>query len=466
VADTRPAAAATDRPSVVSGSRVIIVVSRGPIPPAVDSFVVMPDVTGGAPGSAHSALADQGFEVRSFAESGDLTRGGRVTGQQPPAGTRVPVGTQAVIITSASGRAPDVPLVPLPDVVCMHEVEAVGAVHRAGLAVETVYEYSSRSPEGIVIAQLPDPSVGVAEPRRRNVWPWVIAGVILVALLALLAAWFLSGVEVPNVVGEDRAVAEQRIESAGLRVGQVTTEDADGAEPGTVLEQTPAGGANARRGSAVALVVASEDTDVAVPNVVRMSEEEAVATLEAAGLAVDVTNAPSDAVEEGLVVRQTPGAGQVVPPGTTVGIVVSEGARVENVDVPDVTGLTSQDAERALTEAGLQVAVAESPSTAVASGVVISQLPAAGESVAPGTTIGLQVSTGPPEDDSQVEVPDVVGDSVSAAENELRDAGLQSLRVAVGGTGRPANEVVAQSPAAGDEVAENSTVVLFFSAEQ
>lgn len=463
MADQRPVGS-EERPAIATGSRVIIVVSRGPAPHAARSYVTVPDVIGAEQGSALTKLQEAGFEARVFSDYSSTVKRGRVMGQLPATGLTVPAGATGVVLSSSGPAAGDAPLVPLPDVVGLTEAEAVDTLANAQLSPQVVHDHSPSVAEGIVMAQLPDPSLQQAPPRRP-IWPWVLAAAVAVILLALLAYLFLGQAEVPDVLGQTQTTAEQNIEQAGLEVGEITTTtEIEDAEPGTVVEQSPEGGQQVRRGSTVNLVIAAEDEDVAVPNVIRMTEAEAVAALRDVDLLVEVTNAPSQMVDAGLVISQTPGAGQTVPRGTTVGIVVSEGERVENVQVPNVTGLTRQDAEQALTEAGLRVAVAESPSAEFPSGVVISQLPASGESVAPGTTIGIQVSTGPPESDEQVGVPDVVGDSLAAGQNALSDAGLQSTTVAVAGTGRPANEIVAQTPSGGQQVAPDTTVVLFYSA--
>lgn len=452
---------------VAAGSRVIAVVSRGPAPHAASSYVTVPDVHGAEQGSALSRLQESGLETRVFSDYSSRHKRGRVTGHVPAAGTTVPAGTTAVLLVSSGPPEGDVAEVPLPDIVGLSEAEAAERLSSSGLAPHTVHDYSPNVPEGTVIAQLPDPAAATVV-RRRPIWPWILGALAVLTVLALLLFWFLGRqADVPDVIGQTQTTAEQAIRDSGLSVGSVTTVVDEDAQAGTVIEQDPDAGQRVRRGTAVNLVVSGESPDVSVPNVVRTSEEEAVAALQAAGLEVEVTRAPSGMVPRGQVISQTPSAGQTVPAGTTVGIVVSEGERVENVQVPEVTGLTRQDAERALRDAGLQIAVAESPSEQVAADVVISQLPAAGESVAPGTTVGIVVSTGPPATGADaVEVPNLVGDQLQQAQAELQQLELQATPVGVAGTGRPRNEVVAQTPGGGESVPEGSTVVLFYSAGQ
>ena len=181
---------------------------------------------------------------------------------------------------------------------------------------------------------------------------------------------------------QEEAVKE--LEDAGLEVKVTEAEDAGDAEDGTVVEQNPPAGTEVDEGDEEEIIVAPGVELVEVPDVRKQNQADATKALQEVGLTVSVTRQFSSRVDKGLVIEQSPTAGQKVPAGTTVGIVISDGPEVENVKVPDVVGLKKADAENALTDAGLKVVVAESPSDDVAKDTVIAQLPTAGESVAPG----------------------------------------------------------------------------------
>ena len=124
-----------------------------------------------------------------------------------------------------------------------------------------------------------------------------------------------------------------------------------------------------------------------------------VAALVNAGLIVqpDVFWIPSNSVPYGYVISVNPVGGSVVAQWTYVQILVSLGpsTAASNVTVPSVTGLQQYAAHQAIGQAGLTWNVdlyAYSPS--VAQSYVISQTPAAGSSVAPGTTCQITVSLG------------------------------------------------------------------------
>jgi len=454
---------------IPSGSRVVVVVSAGPHPVAPTAFVQVPEVTGKHQGDALSALQDVGMQAQVFNDYSDTVKRGDVVGQLPAAGASTPAGSEAVLIVS-SGKAP-APTTPaaLPEVVGKSEQEAVSALQQAGFSPQVVREHSPSAPEGKVVGQLPSARSLAAAPSKSNAWVMWVAIAAAVVIVGLLAFFFLRGsgakVVVPDVTGMTQEEAVKELEDAGLevKVTEADEEKAGDADEGTVVEQNPPAGTEVDEGDEEEIVVVPPKQLVQVPDVRKQNQADATKALQEAGLVVSVTRQPSSSVDKGLVISQSPGAGQKVPPGTTVGIIISDGPEVKNVDVPDVVGMTKADAQKALTDAGLKVVIAENPSEDVAKDVVIGQLPGAGESVAPGTSIGIVVSTGPPATPDEVSVPDVVGLTLAEAQQTVSDAGLEAVPVPATGTGKPANQVVAQTPEGGDKAQKGSGIVLYYS---
>ena len=457
-------------PMIPSGSRVVVVVSSGPHPTPPVAFVQAPAVLGENQGNALSALQEVGLQAQVFNDYSDSVKRGDVIGQLPAPGASTPSGSEAVLLVS-SGRAP-APTTPamLPEVVGKTEQEAVSELQQAGFSPQVVREHSPSAPEGKVIAQLPSQRSLAAAPPKGNSWVMWVAIAAAVVLLGLLAFFFLRGsggkVVVPDVTGMTQEEAVKELEDAGLevKVTEADEKEAGDADEGTVVEQNPPAGTEVDEGDQEEIVVVPPKTLIEVPDVRKQNQADATKALQDAGLQVSVTREFSNTVDKGLVISQSPAAGQKVPPGTTVGIAISEGPQVKNVDVPDVVGMTKADAQKELTDAGLKVVIAENPSEDVAKGTVITQLPGAGESVAPGTSIGIVVSTGPAANPDEVNVPDVVGVTLAEAQQTVSDAGLEAIPVPATGSGKPANEVVAQTPEGGTKAQKGSNVVLYYSA--
>ncbi|HUG84508.1 MAG TPA: PASTA domain-containing protein, partial [Euzebya sp.] len=159
-----------------------------------------------------------------------------------------------------------------------------------------------------------------------------------------------------------------------------------------------------------------------------------------------------------------PPAGDQVPPGAEVTVVVSRG--IAQVRVPQVAGGALPDAEAAIAEAQLVLGdvTTEFSDEFPAEGTVISQSLPAGEEVDKGSTIDLQVSAGP----LTVEVPEVQGMSVEDARAAIEGLGLVVVeRTEPQRTLGPfviddANVVLRQIPSAGEQIQRGGEVEIFF----
>ncbi len=140
----------------------------------------------------------------------------------------------------------------------------------------------------------------------------------------------------------------------------------------------------------------SNGDSVVVPDVIGMSLDDATSEITGAGLVVgEVSHEYSETTPAGRVISQEPVGGEKVSAGTEVDLAVSLGS--ETVTVPDVTGMSLDDAKDEITDAGLMVGeVTYDYSETVPEGHVISQEPAGGETVSPGSAVDLVVSLGEP----------------------------------------------------------------------
>lgn len=200
----------------------------------------------------------------------------------------------------------------------------------------------------------------------------------------------------PNVVGDTQAAASSALTAAGFVLGSVTTQASTTVAPGLVISQDPGAGASVPAGSAVNLVVSS---GVTVPNVVGVSLTVASSDLASAGLATgSITQQYSGSAPQGTVIAESPAAGSSVTGGTRVNLVISEGAAPVLTEVPNLIDDTQAAATAALTSASLSLGtVGQQASGTVPAGEVLSQSPAAGDSVAVGSSVNVILSSGSPQ---------------------------------------------------------------------
>ena len=182
--------------------------------------------------------------------------------------------------------------------------DAIARLDEANLDSDVVTEESDQ-PEGRVFAQ--SPTAGTEVDEGSTVTIRVSSGTGTTA--------------VPNAVGLGEAEARDRLVSAGFEVE--TEEVFSDREPGTVVSQNPAAGAQAADGDTVTIQVSKGTGQVDVPNVVGMTRGEAEAALSSAQLEANVVEVPSDE-PAGTVVAQNPVGGQAQQ-GSTVRLNVSRG---------------------------------------------------------------------------------------------------------------------------------------------
>jgi serine/threonine-protein kinase len=203
----------------------------------------------------------------------------------------------------------------------------------------------------------------------------------------------------------------------------------------------------------VDLVVSAGKETTAVPELVGLTEEEALAAIRDSGLTLEtIQREYSTDVEEGVVTSQQPEAGATVELGSSVTIVVSRGT--ELVEVPDVVGKQASEASAEIQGVGLAVQTSEEFSETVARGLVIRQSPQGGVSIEAGSSVSLVISKGP----DVVTVPDVVDETEADAVSAVEDAGLVAAVEYVDSA--EDGIVIEQWPIAGADARRGDTVTL------
>ena len=312
----------------------------------------------------------------------------------------------------------------------------------------------------------PPPPRSVRPEKERRAAPLFLALLVL-ALLGLLAwaGYALLGnqpqeepraamISVPSLVGMDVDVAEDEF---GDDFKIETTAEVEGERPvGTILSQDPEDG-EAREGSTISVEVV--ETQVAdVPDVVGEGRNAAENLLRDAGFEVSTDERESSFGQEGRVMEQSPDGGESVERGSEVTIAVGTGP--ETVLVPNVTGVNEARASQILGEVELVLGEAfEDYSETVPEGSIISQDPGENESVEPGEAVDVTVSLGV----EQVEVPEVYGVSVEAAQARLSSVGINSEPIEVAGD-EAAGTALSTEPGVGALVEPGSTLPLYYSA--
>ncbi|WP_298177230.1 Stk1 family PASTA domain-containing Ser/Thr kinase [Saccharomonospora sp.] len=221
-------------------------------------------------------------------------------------------------------------------------------------------------------------------------------------------------VQVPDLTNLTRDEAEAALEEVNLildpNIEEIEVEDEE--KYGKVVGQDPEDGEEVEQGHSVTIQIGKTPEMVQVPDMTGESFEKAKATLEGLGLVIKREDV-DDEEPEGTVVSQRPNGGNVRE-GYEVVLEVSNGSQAK-FDMPDVIGMTEEEAVSKLREAGwdgthtVQVQPAGDSDDV---GKVLNTSPAAGSPITKSQQIVLYIATDeegstepPPDDDEDSDFP-------------------------------------------------------------
>jgi beta-lactam-binding protein with PASTA domain len=313
-----------------------------------------------------------------------------------------------------------------------------------------VVRRDAKKPKGIVLAQAPKADTQVVQGT----------------IVTLVVSKGAQGVKVPKLTGLAAADAVKQLQSLGL-IATLKQTPAQGAAPGTVVQQLPHPGARAKKGTPVALAVAKGAAAVLVPDETGHSQQDAQHDLQGRGLNVHVVDVASSQ-PSGTVVAQSPPAGSKVQQGSTVRVNVAAEAQPQattthaaTTTAPatttqaqagnDYRGMRLSTAVQKIAQ-GRQQVVVQYVTSSQPAGVVVANSNA-------GNKVQLQVSAGA-HPQASASVPDTTGEDASTAQHDVTSAGFSVLTVQWPVSDASSDGVVVYQTPTG-QAPKGSTVVLY-----
>lgn len=301
-------------------------------------------------------------------------------------------------------------------------------------------------------------------PGRANRLRLGVALVLVVGLIG--GGWFVrqalrpASATIPNVDSMVLAEAQRRLAETQRSAGdglawKITVRKSfnETVQQGAVIRQEPPAGERLDDGGRITLIVSDGPPPVAVPpDMIGRSEPEVEAALVAAGLGKGaVVTLPDEAVPAGQLLTWR--FGEVdrptsLPKGSKVDLVLSAGPAPRQV--PDLAGMTFEQATAELAKIGLGVAEVEEFHPTVKAGEVIRTKEATGSEIPRDAKVTVVVSKGP----DLVTVPSVKGLTLEEAYDRLEGAGLVVGEVFGNGRGKPDST----DPDSGQKVARGTKV--------
>ena len=248
---------------------------------------------------------------------------------------------------------------------------------------------------------------------------------LLIVLLIIGTSWYrISGpgnkIVVPSLAGMSQTQAASAVAEMGLKVDVIQEVFSEDIPKGKVITSDPAGGGRVEIAGTVHLIISKGKDRIEVPDLAGLTVEEAAAALKKSDLKVGrVSEKYSDTFETGLLIDGIPTSGSPVRKDSTVDLIVSKG--LEQVELTNFQGKTSDQAQSELTAAGLIVSSKYEYSDSIPVGTVISQTPSDVSTIGKGQKIELVISKGP----SKIFIPNVYSLSKLAATKILEDLGFK-----------------------------------------
>jgi serine/threonine-protein kinase len=244
---------------------------------------------------------------------------------------------------------------------------------------------------------------------------------VAVAVAALIAIgaggwWLTSGrfTPLPTVDGMSAAAATHALETDGFTVRLGTASTNNSVPKGDVISTSPSG--RAEKGATIVLTVSNGPRMVTIPPVTGQSLTGAIALLRRAGLTV--SNTPMDVgangVAVGTVSGTTPASGTSWPVTRVVYVDVVTGIPLPNLVGQSINAIQGWAGQNNVKLNPVSVA-SNQPA-----GIIVQQSPAPNSPVAPGETVTVKVSNGPP----QVAIPSVQGERFGVAQKQLQRLGF------------------------------------------
>jgi serine/threonine-protein kinase len=302
-----------------------------------------------------------------------------------------------------------------------------------------------------------------ASGRRRKRVTILLAVLIVLALvaaglvLALHKGVFTPSHPVPAITGKTVAEARQALAKDHFLLVTQSPVASITVKAGQIVHQDPAAGSSLKQGSSVNVSVSSGLPNEHIPSLLGLGCNGATRLLEAnhlKGVCPAASEGYSATIAVGQVIgwsyNNKTGATQA-PYEATVVIALSKGKMP--IPVPSIQGDTYQQAQAALANVGLTATESSTPSTAYPSGQVASTNPPIGTPVPPGSTVTVNISSGPPT----TTVPNLSGKTVAQAQAALQAVGLK-LGPVYGPTG---GAVFSSVPQFGSTVQVGSAVTVY-----
>jgi beta-lactam-binding protein with PASTA domain/tRNA A-37 threonylcarbamoyl transferase component Bud32 len=338
--------------------------------------IVLADYTNRSVNAAQTDLTGLGLVPKVSQAPSSTVAANRVIRQSPAPGTKLERNAEVDLVVSDGA-----PLVTVPSIVGFTSTDAQRELGNAKLRPRITARYGSE-PKDQVVAVAPAPGQQLREG----------------SLVTLTVSRGLQPARVPNVVSMNVDDARAALRKLGLSLSVDDKQMSDTIPQDTIMSQAQAPSSEVDRGTAIDVTVSLGPSSASVPDVGNKSPADALGALRGAGFAPVITYNVDPTNAGGTVTAQQPGPGYSAKRGSKVTIFIGVPGTV-----PDVAGMTLDDAKAALQKNGYQsgniayttdcVGAAEGDATLCPAdeGKIVRTEPEANKDVKPGEAVTIYV---------------------------------------------------------------------------
>ena len=229
----------------------------------------------------------------------------------------------------------------------------------------------------------------------------VVAGISAYLTLTLIIK-SEDTVLVPDLEGKDVVYALELLTELELNTKVKGSEYTTDIPKNHVVFQEPQPGSEIKKGRDVKIIISKGPKTVSLPNLVALSIQQASIILEENDMCQgELSRAYNTEIEKDGIIAQVPAAGALLARGACIDLLVSKGARPAAFKMPDLAGLTLEDALKSIEKVNLTIGQLNSAyQRNKPRNIIVEQQPVSGQRVVIGSAVSLLINREPPKERS------------------------------------------------------------------
>ena len=202
---------------------------------------------------------------------------------------------------------------------------------------------------------------------------------------------------VPDLEGKDVVYALEMMTELELNTKVKGSEYTAIIPKNHVVFQEPQAGSEIKKGRDVKIILSKGPRTVSMPNLIALSLQQASIILEENDMCQDkLSRTYHTRMEKDHIIAQVPVAGTVIPRGTCINLLVSKGTQPLAFKMPDLSGLTLEDALQAIEKANLIIGELKSAyQKSTPRNIIVEQEPVSGQRITIGSPVSLLINREP-----------------------------------------------------------------------